>query len=301
MNLEYLRTYIELIKLGSFSEVAKKFSLSQPAVSFQIQKLEHDLGVRLINRGQKNITLTDAGKRLLEFANTVISESDHLLNDLDRLRQEVTGELIIAASTIPSEILLPSIISEFIKLHPAVRAKVETRDSLSIITGLQDGTYEICFCGTVPPQSKDIDSFKIAEDEIVPIVFPEHPLAKKRRISFTELQGESLIFRDETSGTQKSLEVSLSKAGFNPRLLTPRLVLSNTQALVSAVESGVGIAFVSNLAIKKSLELGLVEKLKLEDLEIRRDFYCIYHKERLESRLFKEFLTFVQTRIPIVV
>jgi len=130
----------------------------------------------------------------------------------------------------------------------------------------------------------------------VPIVFPGHPLAKKRRISFNELQGESLIFRDETSGTQKSLEVLLTRAGLNIRSLNPRLVLSNTQALVSAVESGVGIAFVSNLAIKKSLELGLVIKLKLENLELRRDFYCIYHKANIESRLFKEFLLFTQMK-----
>ncbi len=300
MNLEYLKTYIELIKLGNFSEVAKKFSLSQPAISFQIQKLEHDLGARLIKRGQKNITLTDAGRRLLEFANLVTDESERLLKDLDRLRQEISGELIIAASTIPSEFLLPSILNEFIKLHPVVRAKVETRDSLTILAGLQDGTYEVCFCGTTPPRSKDIGSFKIGEDEIVPIVFPDHPFAKKRSISFAELQGESLIFRDETSGTQKSLKALLSKAGLDPRSLTPRLVLSNTQALVSAVESGIGIAFVSNLAIKKSLDLGLVKKLTLENLELRRDFYCIYHKEKLESRLFKEFLTFVQTKAPIV-
>lgn len=301
MNLEYLKTYIELIKLGNFSEVAKKFSLSQPAVSFQIQKLEHDLGARLINRGQKHITLTDAGKRLLVFATTVINESDRLLSDLERLRQEVSGELVIAASTIPSEFLLPSILNEFIKLHPAVKAKVETRDSFAILTGLQDGTYGVCFCGTTPPKSQGFKSFKIAEDEIVPIVFSGHPFARKGRISFTELQGEPLIFRDETSGTQKSLEVLLSKAGFNLRSLTPRLVLSNTQALVSAVESGIGIAFVSDLAIKKSLELGLVKKLTLENLKLRRDFYCIYHKEKLESRLFKEFLAFVQMKSPIVV
>ena len=65
MNLDYLSTYLEVIKQGSFSEVAKKLSISQPAVSFQIQKLEHDLGVRLIDRRQKTITLTEAGKRLL--------------------------------------------------------------------------------------------------------------------------------------------------------------------------------------------------------------------------------------------
>ena len=69
MNLAYLKTYLEVIKLGSFSEVAKKLSISQPAVSFQIQKLEQDLDVRLIDRSQKTITMTEAGKRLLRFAN----------------------------------------------------------------------------------------------------------------------------------------------------------------------------------------------------------------------------------------
>ncbi|UCG55236.1 MAG: LysR family transcriptional regulator [Dehalococcoidia bacterium] len=301
MNLEYLKTYIELVKLGNFSEVAKKFSLSQPAISFQIQKLEHDLGARLINRSQKRITLTDAGKRLLEFANTVISESDKMANDLDRLRQEISGELVIVASTIPSEFMLPSLLSEFIKLNPAVKAKVETRDSLTAIAGLKDGIYEVGFCGVVPPTGHELESFKIAEDDIVPIVFPDHPLAKKSRISFAELQGESLIFREDTSGTQKSLETLLLKAGLDIRLLSPRLVLSNTQALVSAVESGIGIAFVSNLAIKKSIELGLVKKLTLENLKLRRDFHCIYRREKLESRLFKEFISFVQTKTPIEV
>lgn len=296
MNLDYLKTYLELIKLGSFSEVARKLSISQPAVSFQIQKLEHDLGVRLINRGQKKITMTDAGKRLLEFATTVTGETNHLFNDLDRLRQEVTGELAIAASTIPSEFLLPPILSQFMTLHPAVTARVETHDSLAVIAGVQDGSYEVGFCGTLPPQSQGLESFKVAEDEIVLIVSTEHPLAKRRHISFTELEDEPFIFREPTSGTQKSLEALLLEAGFDIRRFTPRLTLGNTQAIVSAVEVGAGIAFVSNLAIKKSLELGLIRQLILEELKLRRGFFCIYYKDRLISRLFNEFIAFVQMK-----
>src|SRR3990172_5332643 len=113
MNLGYLRTYIEVIKLGSFSEVAAKLSISQPAVSLQIQKLERDLGVRLIDRSQKVITMTEAGKRLLVFAKSVEGEWDRLRLDLDRLREEVTGEMIIAASTIPGDFLLPPLLAEF--------------------------------------------------------------------------------------------------------------------------------------------------------------------------------------------
>ncbi len=295
MNIDYLRTYLEVVKLGSFSEVAKKLSISQPAVSFQIQKLERDLGVRLIDRGQKRLTLTEAGKRLLRFAEIVEDERAHLLHDIDELREEVTGNIVIAASTIPGEVLLPPILGEFKALHPNTGAQVEVSDSLTVIAGVQDGAYDLGFCGTAP-ESAELEHFKVARDEIVLIVFPEHPFAQRGEVSFLELEGEPLIFREETSGTQRSLISLLSKAGLDPGKLSPNLVLGTTQAVVSAVEARVGIAFVSNLAIEKSLALGLVKQVAIEGLKLSRDFYCIYRKERLISRLLGEFIAFVQAR-----
>lgn len=296
MNLDYLITYLELIKLGSFSTVAKKLSISQPAVSFQIQRLEHDLGVRLINRSRKKITMTDAGKRLLKFATTIKEERNQLLNDLDRLRQEVTGALSIVASTIPSEFLLPPILGEFMTLHPAISAQVTIRDSLTVIADVRDGSYEVGFCGIAPPEEQGLESFQIAQDEIVLIVFPEHPFAQRKEISFAELEGEPLIHRETTSGTRKSLEQLLSRAGLDHSRLVPHLILSSTQAIVSAVEAKAGIAFVSNLAIKKSLKLSLVRQLTVDKMKLRRDFHCIYYKERVVSRLLQEFLSFVQMK-----
>lgn len=295
MNLEYLITYLEVVKRGSFSDVAKKLSISQPAVSFQIQKLERDLGVRLIDRGQKTITLTDAGKRVLRFAEAVEKEQTRLMRDLDRLREEVTGDIIIAASTIPGEILLPPILGEFKALHPAVGARVDISDSLTVISSVQNGEYDLGFCGTAPG-GKELDYFKVADDKIVLIVFPEHPFARRKKISLIEMEGEPLIFREVTSGTQRSLKSLLAKAGVDLEKLSTNLVLGTSQAVVSAVEAGVGIAFVSDLAIKKSLALGLVKQVAVEGLELRRDFYCVYRKERVVSRLLSEFIAFVQAR-----
>ncbi len=299
MNLEYLKTYIELVKTGSFSAVAKKMGISQPAVSFQIQKLEQDLGARLINRSQKNISLTDAGKRLLSFANTVTAENNSLLSDIDTLRQEVSGQLSVVASTIPGEFLLPPALSQFLNLHPAVHARVEIIDSLTIIEGFQNGTFDVGFCGIEPPVDNQLESFKIAEDEIVPIVPAGHPLSSKKEISFSDIEGEFLISREATSGTQKSLESLLTAAGFSMRKLTPRLILADTHSVVSAVESGAGIAFVSNLAIKRSLELELISQLKLDKLEMRRKFYCIHRQQDALSRLLGEFLDFVRMKSPL--
>jgi len=299
MNLDYLKTYREVIRLGSFSEVAKRLSISQPAVSFQIQALERDLGIRLIDRRQRKITMTEAGKRLLHFAELVEKERDRLVYDLSQLRDEVTGDLAISASTIPGEFLLLPTLAEFKRLHPAITTRMMISDSLGVISRIQNNEYELGFCGMLP-EGTDLTAFKIAEDEIVLIVFPEHPFAERQKVSFGELEKESLILREETSGTQRSLESLLLKAGFDLGRCTPSLVLGSTQAVISAVEAGIGIAFVSNLAINKSLTLRLVKVVGIEGLRLRlrRNFYCIYRKERIVSRLLKEFIAFVESRIP---
>src|SRR4030042_110324 len=295
MNIEYLKTFLEVVRLGSFSEVAKRWSRRTPAGSFQIQKLERDLGVRLIDRGQKTIALTDAGKRLLRFAEVVEKEHTRLKRDFDQLREEVTGDIVIAASTIPGEVLLPPILGEFKALHPAIGARVEASDSITVINRVQDGSYDVGFCG-VKPEGKELDYFKMADDEIVLIVSPEHPFAGRRKVSPLELEGEQIIFREETSGTQRSLKSLLAKAGLDIGKWSPSLILGTSQAVVSAVESGLGIAFVSNMAIKKSLALGLVKQVAVEGIKLKRDFYCIYRKERVVSRLLSEFIDFVQAR-----
>src|ERR1035437_7156778 len=159
MNLDYLRTYIEIVRLGSFSDVAVELSISQPAVSLQIQKLERDLGVRLIDRSQKAITMTEAGKRLLVFAKSIEGEWDHLRLDLDRLRKEVTGELVIAASSIPGDFLMPPILAKFRGLHPTVQFRMSITDSTDVVTKARDGTYDVGFCGFLP-QGQELESIK---------------------------------------------------------------------------------------------------------------------------------------------
>lgn len=293
MNLDHLKTYIEVVKTGSFSEVAKKLGISQPAVSFQIQKLEQDLGVRLIDRKQKKLTLTEPGKRLLSFAQKVQDEYSGMLEDMNQLREDVTGNLFISASTIPGDFILPPLLSEFKTLHPSVQIRVAVSDSGQVIEDIENGTYDVGFCG-IMPENKEMEAAKIAEDEIVLIVASGHPFTNRESVSFMEIAEEPFIAREETSGTQKNVSSLLKKAGCDFNLLKPSLILGTTEAVVSAVESRSGIAFVSNYAIKKSLSLGMVEVINVEGLTLKRDFYCIYHKVRIVSRLLDEFISFIK-------
>jgi DNA-binding transcriptional LysR family regulator len=295
VNLDYIQTYLAIVKTGSFSEAARELSLSQPAVSFQIRRLEQELGISLIDRNQKTLTMTEAGKRLLKFAESIKKEHDILLYDLERLREGIEGDLVIGASTIPGEYLLPPLLGEFKMLHPAIKAEIIVSDSLRVINCVNDHTYEVGFCG-IKPEEKDLDYFIIGQDEITLIVPPGHQFARREKISFMELQGEPLISRERTSGTQRSLEALLTEHGLSTSGLTYHLVLGTTQAIVSAVESGMGIAFISDLAIKKSIALGLVKQVEIDDLHLRRDFYCIYHKKHATTRLLEEFVSFVRIK-----
>jgi len=296
MNLEYLKTYIEVIRLGSFSEVAKKLSISQPAVSFQIQKLEQELGVCLIDRRQKKLMMTEAGKRLLVFAKLFDKEHQTLMHDFEHLREEVTGNLIITASTMPGDFILPPILAEFKKQHPAVDIQVAVTDSARVIEAVKSGEYDVGFCG-ISPGDQELEAVKIAEDEIVLIVFPEHPFARRKQVSYLEVSAEPLIFREPTSGTQRSVATLLMNSGFDLSQCKPTLILGTTEAVVTAVEAKSGIAFVSNLAIKKSIALGLVKEVRIEGVTLKRDFFCIYRKQRVVSRLLEEFISFVKDRV----
>ncbi len=293
MNLDQLKTFREIARRGSFSEVARQLAISQPAVSFQVQKLEQELGLRLIDRSQRAITLTAAGRRLLRFAEAVEKDYAGLRQDLERLRETISGDLLIAASTIPAEYLLPSQLARFKQRHPAVRIQVDVSDSLTVIDKVRDNSYEIGFCGT-PPEGHDLTTFNLARDELTLICFPAHPFAGKREVGPDDLEGEPFIFREATSGTQRTLEDRLTRAGYDIKQLKSQLVLGSTRAVVAAVAAGAGIAFVSSLAVPQNVSPAPVVPVAVRGLDLGRDFYGIYRQERVVSRLLTAFIDFVK-------
>jgi len=226
----------------------------------------------------------------------VEAEHSHLRHDIDQLKEDIAGELLIAASTIPGERLLPKALAEFKSLHHDVSAQVVISDSITVIGGVRDGSYEVGLCG-LPPEGKDLDYLKVADDEIVLIAFPSHRFAGRDSVAVKELAEEPFIFREETSGTQRNVAKMLGSAGLNVKALIPGMVLGTTEAVVSAVEAGLGIAFVSSLAVKRSLALGLVKQVPVSGLKLGRDFYCIYRKDRGPSRLLDEFIAFISKGI----
>jgi LysR family transcriptional regulator, transcriptional activator of the cysJI operon len=290
MNLNHLRSFYYVIKLGSFSKAADKLFFSQPNISYQIHKLEDSIGLSLIDYHRKDLSVTPAGSRLFSFAEHLFEGESILQRDLDQIRTEIIGKLFITSSHIPGEFILPRILSQFKQQYPAIGIHISVSDPFKVFNDVQEGKFEIGFSSYMPDT---MDGFKIAEDEAVLIVYPGHRLSSQKEASLEDLNNELFIVRTDISSGHSPADL-LRQAGFDISQYNSTLVMGSNLGVVSAVEERAGIAFLSNLVIKKSESLGSVKVLKIKGLSLKRNFYCMYPKNKVFSGISSEFINFLK-------
>ena len=197
-NLKQLRVFIETVECGSFTGAAKKMFLSQSTVSNHIQGLEDELGVMLFQReAKKNIQLTQDGRRVYQYAKDIILRCDTLERNIVGYTDH---EVIIGASTVPAQSIIPDYISRFIKVHPETTFSVRNGDSEQIHQMLLDGIIQVGFVGSFYNR-KALSYDPVAVDRLVMIApnLPRYQQLKDRGALGRELLTEPMIFREEGS------------------------------------------------------------------------------------------------------
>jgi len=295
MNLSYLLAYLETVKTGSLTKAARKLFISQPGISFQIRKLEEEIGLPLLEYHNKKMHMTEAGKRLFRFGEYVYHEYGALQHDLQQLRQQNVGNLFIISSPVPIEFILPNILGEFKEQFPGIGLNVSLDYTNNVMREIQNGTYKVGFCA-LKPDDLALSHFKLAEDEVVLIVYPAHPFSNRREVSWEDLSGESFILREESHEKQRGPADLLAAAGFDLSLSRAKLILGTNVGVIKAVEAGAGIAFTSSLAIQESEALGKVKAVRITGATLKREFFCIYRKEAMDSNISREFINFVKMK-----
>jgi len=294
MNFEYLNTYLTVVREGSFSKAAKKLFLTQPAVSAQIKKLEQELDIRLIERGRNGVRMTTTGRRLLNFSEYVKHQYSYMLRDIAYSKDKTLEELNIIASPVCGEYVLPAILNEYKENHALSVANIKIAGLTKVIEDVQNGVYDIGSCGSMV-EAPDLEVFKIAEYDIVLILYPGHPLANKREVSLSDLSGESIILR-EPLGVQVGDTKLLTEAGLDLFQFKQRFVTGSMAGLLSLVESRAGIAFLPYMIAKKSEVLGLVKITKVKEIDMKREYVFLIKNGRERSRVSNEFIEFVKTK-----
>lgn len=287
MNLNYLRTFVLVVEKKSFSGAAKSLFLTQPAVTLQIQTLEENIGMQLLIRKGKSLLLTEAGEILYHRAKEILELWEETTGDIYRISKVVKGKIALGASSIPGEYLLPRIIADFSKTYPDVEIVLEISNTEDVMERTLIGELDLGFVGSFILHDR-LEIARFAQDKIVLISSLDHPLAKKSSINFNQLTNQPIILRPEGSGTRKTVEKKLKEHGL---AIKGMMELSTTEAVISAVENGAGLAFLSSIAAKQAAHR--VKVLPIEDIEINRDFYLIFSPLKAKKAVVREFVNTV--------
>lgn len=295
MNIKQLEAFVLVAELGSFTRAAKLMFMTQPAISFQIKALEEQLGLQLLERADKNIFLTEAGKLVYNEAKKIIAGYRSILEHVAQLRGLEKGTLVLGASTIPGEYLLPQFLGEFKQMHPEIELVLEIGSTNRIIELVLAREIHLAVVGA-EISHPNLDYKPIFTDEVVVIVATNHPLASRESISIAELTAEKLIFREKGSGTRTVLEERLNQAGVDPGELNVVMELGSTRAIITAVQGNLGIGMVSGLAVREALELGSVRKLKVQEMNLHRRLFMVYNQFCQATPLQKAFIEFLEEK-----
>lgn len=291
MNISYFYTFIVVVEKGSFSEAAKALSLTQPAITFQVQALERHFKETLMERSGGKIMLTPAGQVFLKYARSIVDDYHAIKDEIDKMQQEVTGRLKLESSTIPGEYILPKLVGSFMARYPMVDVSLAISDSEKVLVHVKSGEADLGFIGT-PPEEGDgsLTVQPFAEDELVLVVPPEHPLAASDKVRITDVLNEQWLLRERGSGTRATFIDALTKAGLSESDLATGMELTSNQAILGAVEAGMGVSVLSKWAAERGASTGAVKALRISDLDLTRRLYLVYLKERSRSKAQEAFI-----------
>jgi DNA-binding transcriptional LysR family regulator len=286
-TLRQFQVFLAVAKAGSFRAAAEAMHLSQPALSQHMAEMERELGTRLFDRLGRKAALTEAGRILEEHAHRLfasLASAREAVADLTGLKR---GSLVLGASTTPGIYVLPGIIAAFQATYPGVALNLRIANSALIEKQVRGNELDLGVVGGHPLRLGEECVAAGLLDELVLIVPPDHPWARRREIQLSQLEGERLLVREEGSATRQVTERALQRAGGH---IKASMELGHTEAIKQAVIAGLGIAFVSIHAIRGELATGRLRAMRLRGLRIQRHFHIIHNDARTLSASARTFI-----------
>jgi DNA-binding transcriptional LysR family regulator len=287
MMLETLKTFCDLCETGSFSRAPRLNFVTQSAVSQQLRALERHYGRRLIDRGaRRSLQLTDAGKLLLGEARTVV---ERLAALEDRLRQRpdvIAGTVTIASVYSVGLHTLPAPMKTFLRAHPQVNLRLTYRRTDEIYQACLDGSVDLGVVA-IPGRRSQIEIVPLRPDELVLVCPPDHPLARRPRLTAASLAEQRFIAFDRDIPTRRLVDRFLRAARTS---VTVTMELDNIETIKRSVEAGLGISILPRSALESEVKAGTLVARPFTTARLTRPIGIIYRRGREQSAAVRAFL-----------
>ena len=289
LTFKQLRIFEAAARHLHFGRAALEMHLTQPAVSLQLKQLEAHVGLPLFEQMGRRMHLTRAGEELLRHARIVLQHLREAEEEIGLLKGARGGELHIAVTS-TAKYFAPKLLAEFRRTHPEVKVRLAVSNREAVVRQLADNAVDLAVMGRAP-SGLDTLAASFAKHPLAIIAWPEHRLARRRRVALEELAGETFLIREPGSGTRNAMERVFAAHGFRP---AETIEMSSNETIKQAVMAGMGVSFLSLHTVGLELAARRLVVLRVAGTPVMREWFVI-HRERKRlspaAAAFKEFLT----------
>jgi DNA-binding transcriptional LysR family regulator len=279
MDLDQLHTFLEIVRLKSFSKAAQTCFRTQPAVSAQVRQLEQELNASLFERLGTKIALTPAGRIFAEYSEQILDLRRRAQNAIAELERVPRGELVIAANEATCIYVLPRVFFEYKKQFPNVQILVDRSFGARVVDAILDNQADFGIT-QLPVKEKRLQVVKIHSDEVKAIVPAGHPLASRPRIVPEDLTGEPLLM-PKTGARRNRLHAWMEPVEDQIQI---SMELDSTEMIKRFVLAGLGIGFVAGAHCREEVASGRLVAIPLGPEPMERQIGLIYRKDKALSK-----------------
>lgn len=292
MEFKQLESFAAVVRLGSFTRAAEQLYISQPTISTHVRMLEEELNTRLILRTTKSIEVTAEGKKLYEYAVSILQLRDRMIRECSPGAKKI---IHVGASTIPSAYVLPEVLPLFGKSHPDTFFVIHQSDSQGVIDGLKDGLFDVGLIG-MECSEESLTCSSFCRDRMVlitPVTERFLSLQSRGTAAVEILRAEPVILREKGSGSKKSVDRFLEQVGITDDQLQVVARINDPEAIKNLVAGGLGVSIISQRAARNFIQEKRLLAFALPEWANVRRMFAAYRTERGEEMHIREFVRFV--------
>ena len=295
MEFYQLEAFVMVVAHRSFSRAAEHLYLSQPTISAHVKSLEMELGMSLFDRGKNELILTPVAQVLYQYARDLLDLRATAVAEISNKGQVGEEALMVAASSVPCQYLLPKAVAAFEKQVPGVTVSLHQENSRQTCEDVFHYHYPLGVVGEKTQLPRLVYETLLSDELVVAIPRRDEysALLKKTMLNTDDLTGVRLLLREPGSGTRSHFETELMKVGvtMDKSYVT---VYDNQETIKQAVRQGLGITVISRYVVEDYVQFGIVETRPLGGMDLKRDFSLVYHEKRVLSPASKALLTFLR-------
>ena len=284
-TLKQLYSFEAVIRLGGFTSASKELHITQPAVYMQVHQLQQNIGAKLFDISGKKISPTFVGKKIYQTALETINRLENSKLEINQILNPDSGHLQIAVATTANS-FISALLSKFKKEFPKMTFNIDVTNRLALLDNLKNKNADLVIMGE-PPKDIPLISNAFMKNPLIAIAHPQNDLLNKKKVTIKDLSKETLLTREVGSGTRITIE-RFTGLNFNSDIQ-----INSNEAIVEAVQAGLGIGFVSMNSVGLQLKNKIIRQLNVEPFPIIREWHIVHHADAELSPIARRFKQYI--------